>query len=152
VLKALDISSHPNISQAQPMLTMKTILLWTLALAMIAIGVSHFLNPDPFMRIVPPPLPERGTVYLSGVFEILGGAGLLLPKTRRWAAWGLIALYVAVFPANLYMAFSGVQLDPANPLPAWGAWVRLPFQILFISWAWWFTRVPGPEESPSRGE
>jgi uncharacterized membrane protein len=87
-------------------------------------------------------LPERGTVYLSGVFEILGGTGLLLPQTRRWAAWGLIALYVAVFPANLYMAFNGIQLDPANPLPAWGAWIRLPFQILFIAWAWWFTREP----------
>jgi len=119
-------------------------LLWLLAGAMIAIGVSHFVNPDPFMRIVPPPLPERGTVYLSGVFEVLGGLGLLLPRTRRWAAWGLIALYIAVFPANLYMAFNGIQLDPANPLPEWGAWVRLPFQLLFIAWAWWFTRVPEP--------
>lgn len=128
--------------------TLKKLLLWTLALAMIAIGVSHFLNPDPFLRIVPPPLPKRGTVYLSGFFEILGGAGLLLPQTRRWAAWGLVALFVAVFPANLYMAFNGIQLDPANPLPAWGAWIRLPFQILFICWAWSFTRGPESRTPP----
>jgi uncharacterized membrane protein len=118
----------------------KPALMWLLALFMVAVGVSHFLNPEPFMRIVPPPLPARGTVYLSGFFEILGGTGLLLPATRRWAAWGLVALYIAVFPANLYMAFNGIQLDPADPLPEWGAWVRLPFQILLIAWAWWFTR------------
>jgi uncharacterized membrane protein len=140
--KALNIDQSRNTNQAHAMPTIKKVLLWTLALAMIAIGVSHFLNPEPFMRIVPPPLPKRETVYLSGVFEVLGGAGLLLPQSRRWAAWGLVALYVAVFPANLYMAFEGIQLNPANPLPAWGAWVRLPFQILFISWAWWFTREP----------
>jgi hypothetical protein len=79
VLKALDIASHPNISQAQPMLTMKTILLWTLALAMIAIGVSHFLNPDPFMRIVPPPLPEREFSWTLQTHSPLGVLGFACP-------------------------------------------------------------------------
>jgi len=111
-----------------------------LAFLMVGVGALHFVNPEPFVRIVPPPLPAHAMVYLSGVFEILGGLGLLVPKTRKFAAWGLIALYLAVFPANLYMAWNGIQLDPANPMPTWGAWVRLPFQALFIAWAYWFTK------------
>ena len=65
-----------------------------------------------------------------------------MPERRaRWIArWGLVALYVAVFPANLHMALSGAQLDPGNPLPAWAAWARLPFQAVFILWAIWVTR------------
>lgn len=126
------------------MTRLKTPLRYLLALAMVAIGVLHFVDPTPFERIVPPPLPAHAMVLLSGVFEILGGLGLLVPATRRFAAWGLIALYVAVFPANIYMAVAGIQLDPANPMPEWGAWLRLPFQALFIAWAWWFTR---PDET-----
>jgi len=84
--------------------TVKLIALWTLAAAMVAIGVLHFVRPKPFVRIVPKYLPAPLTlVYVSGFFEILGGIGLLIPETRVWAAWGLIALYVAVFPANINM-------------------------------------------------
>ena len=127
----------------------KRVLLWLLGLAMIAVGLLHFADPEPFMRIVPPPLPARATVYLSGVFEILGGLGVLIPVTRRAAAWGLVALYVAVFPANIYMAVAGIQLDPANPMPEWGAWARLPFQALFIAWAWWYTKPEAEERGRS---
>jgi uncharacterized membrane protein len=123
-------------------------LLWTLALAMMAVGALHFIEPEPFLRLVPPPLPAAACVYASGVFEILGGIGLLVPTTRRAAAWGLIALYLAVFPANLYMALEGIQLDPANPMPEWMAWARLPFQAVFIGWAWWFTRAGAPRGGP----
>jgi uncharacterized membrane protein len=122
--------------------TRRKVSLGLLAFAMVAVGTLHFTNPEPFLRIVPPPLPPRGAVYLSGVFEILGGLGLLVPKTRRFSAWGLIALYVAVFPANIYMALNNIQLDPANPMPAWGAWLRLPMQLPMIYWAWTFTREP----------
>jgi len=118
----------------------KTILMWVLGVSMIAVGLLHFVHPDPFLRIVPPPIPAELAVYASGVFEVLGGVGLLIPRTRRAAAWGLIALYVCVFPANIYMAVEGIQLDPANPAPEWAAWLRLPFQALFIAWAWCFTR------------
>lgn len=122
----------------------------TLAAAMVAVGVLHFVNPEPFMRIVPPALGDaRLLVYVSGVFEVLGGLGLLLERTRRAAAWGLILLYLAVFPANIYMAVEGIQIDPANPLPSWGAWARLPFQAVFIAWAYWFTR---PEPAAQRSE
>ena len=118
----------------------KPALMWLLALFMVAVGVSHFLNPEPFMRIVPPPLPARGTVYLSGFFEILGGAGLLLPATRRWAAWGLVALYIAVFPANVYVVLENVGTGgPGTGSPIF-SWIRLPFQALFALWAWWYTQ------------
>lgn len=125
----------------------KDAALWILAGSMVAIGATHFIAPEPFMRIVPPPLPPLATIYLSGFFEILGGLGLLLPRTRRAAAWGLIALFVAVFPANIYMAIDKIQLNPARPMPEWAAWARLPFQAVWIAWAWWFTRTePSAEQ------
>jgi uncharacterized membrane protein len=122
------------------MTTLKLAALWLLALAMIAIGTLHFVRPKPFVRIVPKYLPAPLTlVYVSGFFEILGGIGLLVPATRAWAAWGLIALYVAVFPANVYMLMENISLDPRKPIPRWALWLRLPFQLLFIGWAYWFT-------------
>lgn len=121
--------------------TLETIALWLLALAMIAVGVLHFARPKPFVRIVPKYLPAPLTlVYVSGFFEILGGVGLLVPATRAWAAWGLIALYVAVFPANVYMLTDNISLDPRKPIPRWALWLRLPLQLVFIGWAYHFTR------------
>ena len=123
----------------------------TLAAALVGVGVLHFVNPEPFIRIVPPALGDaRLLVYVSGVFEVLGGVGLMVPRTRRAAAWGLILLYLAVFPANIYMAMEGIQLDPANPMPSWVAWARLPFQAVFIAWAYCFTR-PEPAGSTEAG-
>ncbi|MGD8607754.1 MAG: DoxX family protein [Myxococcales bacterium] len=116
------------------------VALWVLALAMMGIGTLHFVRPKPFVRIVPKYLPAPLTlVYLSGFFEILGGIGLLVPATRVWAAWGLIALYIAVFPANVYMLTDDVSLDPKKPIPRWALWLRLPLQLVFIAWAYWFT-------------
>ena len=95
----------------------------------------------PFVRIVPKFLPAPlALVYISGFFEILGGVGLLVPGTRTWAAWGLVALYVAVFPANIYMLTHNISLNPKKPIPRWALWLRLPFQFLFIAWAYWFTQ------------
>ena len=123
------------------MSTLELVALWFLALAMIAIGVLHFVQPKPFVRIVPKYLPAPLTlVYVSGFFEILGGVGLLIPQTRVWAAWGLIALYIAVFPANIYMLTDNVSLDPKKPIPRWILWARLPFQLVFIAWAYYFTK------------
>lgn len=114
--------------------------LYLLAFAMVAIGTLHFVRPRPFVRIVPKYLPAPlALVYISGFFEILGGLGLLIPGTRSWAAWGLIALYIAVFPANIYMLTHNISLDPRRPIPRWALWLRLPFQLLFIAWAYWFT-------------
>lgn len=115
----------------------KKILRFVLAGAMVIIGILHFTNPEPFVKIVPAFLPAPlALVYLSGVAEIAGGAGLLLSATRRAAGLGLIALYVAVFPANINMAVNQLSLGN-DPVPTWALWLRLPFQIVFIAWAYW---------------
>ncbi|MCA2979274.1 MAG: DoxX family membrane protein, partial [Myxococcaceae bacterium] len=82
-------------------------LKWVLAGLMTFAGVMHFVTPGPFERIVPRPLPApRALVFVSGAFEVLGGVGLLLPFSQRVAAWGLVALLIAVFPANVNMALN----------------------------------------------
>lgn len=110
----------------------------------IAAGVNHFVMPRLYLSIMPPYIPyPLGMVYLSGAAEILGGAGVLVPNgtilhdSRRVACWGLIALLLAVFPANLHMALHP-ELFPA--LPAWMLWARLPLQLPLIAWAWWCGR------------
>lgn len=107
---------------------------------MITIGVLHFVTPKPFVRIVPKYLPAPlAVVYISGFFEIVGGVGLLVPATRAAAGWGLIALYIAVFPANINMLVHNISLDPKRPIPRWALWARLPLQFVLIAWAYWFT-------------
>ena len=109
-----------------------------LAAAFLAAGFMHFLATPAYMKIMPPVLPDaRLLVQISGLCEILGGLGLLVPATQRFAAWGLIALLVAVTPANLYMA-----LDHAAwpKIPAWALWLRVPMQLPMIWWAWLYTR------------
>ncbi len=114
---------------------------YALAAGMVAIGIAHFVRPQPFVDIVPPYLPAPLTlVYLSGLFEVLGGLGLLHASTRRAAAWGLIALYVAVFPANIHMAIHEVVPTGTTPLPGWALWARLPLQLVFVAWAHRYTR------------
>jgi len=118
-------------------------------IAMVAVGITHFTNPDPFVRIMPAFLPAKlELVWLSGAIEI--GLGLLLlPKpTRRLASFGLVLLFLAVFPANINMAINQVQLNPESPLPVWAMWARLPFQLLFIVAALFVGRDGRPEPPP----
>lgn len=126
---------------------------WLLALSMIAIGIVHFVAPAGFVAIVPSWLPAPGLlVAVSGACEIAGGLGLLIPPVQRAAAFGLILLYLAVFPANVNMAVNHIAPE-GHPLPEWALWGRLPFQALFIAWAWWLSRTkPAPvsAESPRR--
>ena len=106
---------------------------YALALLFVAAGVWHFVHPATYLAIMPPQLPQpRALVYLSGVFEILGGLGLLPARTRRLAGWGLLALLLAVFPANVYMALIHEQLG----IPGWVAWGRLPLQLPLLWWVW----------------
>ena len=103
---------------------------------MIATGILHFVSPDKFAKIVPDWLPApRVLVLVSGAFEIAGGLGLLVKQTRTAAAWGLAALFAAVFPANVNMALHKIYTD--NP---WILWGRLPFQGVLIAWAYWLTK------------
>ena len=123
--------------------------MWALAGGMVAIGLGHFVRPQPFVDIVPDYLPAPLVlVYVSGLFEVLGGLGLLYAPTRRFAAWGLIALYLAVFPANVHMALHQIAPAGTPPLPVWALWGRLPLQVLLIAWAYRYTRA---QKSAVRG-
>ena len=118
---------------------MLTVMQWVLAGFMIFAGVMHFVSPRGFERIVPASLPApRLLVYVSGFFEIAGGVVLLVPMTQRYAAWGLVALFVAVLPANVNMAKNDIPLGRTK-LPRWAHWVRLPLQAVLIAWAWLYT-------------
>jgi len=109
-------------------------------------GVLHFLRPAMYLKIVPPYIPfPLAMVHISGAAEIAGGVGLLIPIVRRAAAWGLIALLVAVFPANVYMATNPVE-SGAAALSAAALWGRLLLQPIFIWWVWWCTK-PAVRES-----
>jgi uncharacterized membrane protein len=109
-----------------------------LAVIMIGIGILHFTVPAPFVSIVPARLPApEALVIVSGFFEVLGGVGLLVRRARRAASFGLVALYVAVFPANINMA---VHPELGQGIPVWSLWARLPLQIVLIAWALWVGR------------
>jgi uncharacterized membrane protein len=120
----------------------KTALRWLLTVFMVAAGVNHFVVPDAYAATIPDALPAHlALVYVSGVAEIAGGLGLIHPATRRVAAWGLVALLIAVFPANVNMAVNHLPLG-GRDVPAWTLWARLPAQALLVAWAWWYTRPP----------
>lgn len=105
-------------------------------------GAAHFHATSEFAAIVPDVLPNpEFWVQLSGVFEILGGLGLMIPKTRKYASWGLMALLVAVFPANINMAVNSIDFG----LPHEWLWWRLPLQLPLILWVYWCGREPKRE-------
>ena len=102
-------------------------------------GFNHFYKPDFYLRIMPPYLPWPSALHLiAGVFEVVLGVMLLIPRFQKLAAWGLIALLLAIYPANIHMA---VNHDQFPDLPMIFHWIRLPLQFVLIAWAWWFTRA-----------
>ncbi|RKG89665.1 DoxX family protein [Corallococcus terminator] len=118
-------------------MSVKLILQFVLALFMVVAGVTHFRKPRMFMSIMPPYLPyPRELVLLSGVAEVLLGVLLVVPQTTRLAAWGLVALFVAVFPANVHMAR---HPEKFRTIPKALLWLRLPLQGVLILWALWYT-------------
>lgn len=130
----------------RPLARLKRPLRYVMGLAYVAAGVAHVLVPAVYEQVVPPAFPRpRLLVLLSGVAEVALGIGVLFERTRRPAAWGVIALLVAVFPANVHMATAeDLRLEG---VPAWAAapprallWARLPVQGLLALWAWWHTR------------
>ena len=117
----------------------KTVSIVIMSLFYIVAGINHFINPDWFVRIVPPILPFKAAlVYVSGVFEIVLGSLLIFPRTRFIAGWGLILLLLAVYPANIYVALSNGKAMNITPVMAWGS---LPFQFVFIGLAYWHSRA-----------
>ena len=119
----------------------KRILLWVMAAAYVLGGFNHLLNPSFYVAIMPPGLPNPEWLnLLAGLAEIVLGVFVLEPRVRVFAAWGIIALLIAIFPANVYVA--QVNLGPEGPGSGGGLgnWVRLPFQALLVLWAYWYTR------------
>ena len=126
----------------------KTILMWLLALNLMFAGFMHLMQPAFFVGIIPPELPSPEWLnVISGLAEIVLGVYLLEPRTRVLAAWGIIALLIAVFPANLNVAIQNLGGPDFTPGAgnAVANWIRIPFQAVFIVWAWWYTRsAPEP--------
>lgn len=119
----------------------KRILLWLMAAFYVFAGVMHFVRPDYYMPAMPPYLPwHAALVFLSGVAEVGLGIAVLIPSLRRWAAWGIIALLIAIFPANIHIALYNVPMFGSPEGAGIWSWVRLPFQAVLILWAWWYTR------------
>ena len=115
---------------------LRRLALLLLGIFFIAAGANHFVHPGFYVRIVPSYLPDRAwLVAVSGFFECLGGAGVLLPPARRVAAAGLILLLIAVFPANVEMAIHADRY--ADIASAAVLYARLPLQLVLIAWVWW---------------
>ncbi|MBI2809951.1 MAG: DoxX family protein [Candidatus Melainabacteria bacterium] len=107
------------------------------AIGFIFAGYLHFKSPSMYLEIMPDYLPfPLFLIYLSGVCEIAGGVGLLIPRVRRLASYGLIALLIAVFPANVNMAVNSIDFGMPHEI----LWWRLPFQLVFILWVFWCGR------------
>jgi uncharacterized membrane protein len=132
----------------------KRLLLYVMSAFYVFAGVNHFRDPGFYLPMMPPYLPwHAALVALSGVAEIGLGLALLVPAWRRFAAWGVMALLVAVFPANLHIALHDVPIGGRTEgLGIWN-WVRLPFQLPLLVWAWWYTRpdgAPAGDAQPDR--
>jgi uncharacterized membrane protein len=109
-----------------------------MALMYVVAGLLHFIKPKMYLRIMPPYLPAHLLlVYLSGFAEVGLGVGLLIPSLQVYAAWGVILLLIAVFPANIYMyQKGGAAFKLSDRVVFW----RMPFQLVLIVWAYWYTR------------
>ena len=125
------------------MSTTKRVMMGLLSLNLAVAGFMHLLRPEFFVAIIPPGLPNPEWLnVIAGLAEIVLGVFLLEPRARIFAAWGIIALMIAVFPANVYVALENVGLPDGEPGTGNAVvnWVRIPFQFLFVAWAWWYTR------------
>lgn len=120
-----------------------------LALFFIVSGANHFLSPKFYIAAMPPYLPWHSQlVAITGTAEIAGGLGVFLPQTRKLAGWGLIALLIAVFPANIQTISTGMVIA-GHVVPSGMLWLRLPLQVAFLIWVY-CTCVSQPTERQSR--
>ena len=134
----MNFLSNLSVALQLPVGWWRKIVLFGLAAFFINIGVNHFVNPDFYLSIMPPAFPMHvEAVYVSGFFEVLGGVCVLIPRLRKIAGWGLVALLVAVYPANIYMA---INPDAFPDFPVALLYARLAFQFVFFYWAFSVTR------------
>ncbi|MDD4976949.1 MAG: DoxX family protein [Bacteriovorax sp.] len=121
---------------------LKKIALYSTVIFFVVAGVRHFMIPEFYMLMMPNYLPIPLTlIYLSGFFQIVGGIGLMIPRTRVFSAWGLMALLLAVLPANVYLWTHHIHL-PEHYDPSWYLMLRIPLQFLLIAWTYMFAKNP----------
>ena len=122
----------------------KLVFRWILSLCMTVAGISHFLILEQYINIVPEVLPyPAAIVYLSGVIEIVGGIGLLIPQVSFLAAWCLVILLIAIYLASINMALNNLQVKNI-PDSWWFQAIGLQLQFILIIWAWWLSK-PDPK-------
>lgn len=111
--------------------------LYVMAGLYLLAGINHFWHPKIYLRIMPAYIPyHKAMVVISGIAQVLLGIALLFPLLREGAAWGIIVLLIAIFPANIeQLRTKKARLG----LPLWAIWLRLPLQLLLICWAWFYT-------------
>jgi uncharacterized membrane protein len=122
------------------MTRVRRVLLWLMGAFYVLAGAYHFLRPDYYVPMMPPYVPwHLPLVYLSGLAEMVLGLLVLVPATRPAAAWGIVLLLIAIFPANVHIALHNVPVFGAKQGAGILNWVRLPLQGVLIAWAWWYT-------------
>ena len=132
-----------NINKAKILIYIKYASILAMSFFYVRIGIQHFTNPvNPFLYIMPPAFKSIGLelVYISGYFEIVLGVLLLNPQTRKIASYGLILLLIAVYPANLYLAFYELPQKLTGYDPFIVSWIRLPMQFIFLGIAYWHSK------------
>ena len=119
----------------------KTLFIYTMGIGYIWVGFQHFIDTSIFLKIMPPSFPlHKESVYVSGVLEILFGSGIIIKKTRFYASWGIIFLLIAVYPANIYLAYSEDAQQAIGVSSFFASWVRLPIQFGLIALAYFSSK------------
>ena len=119
----------------------KTLFIYTMGIGYIWVGFQHFIDTSFFLKIMPPSFPlHKESVYVSGVLEIIFGSGIIIKKTRFYASWGIIFLLIAVYPANIYLAYSEDAQQAIGVSSFSASWVRLPIQFILIALAYFSSK------------
>ncbi|NDI35694.1 hypothetical protein [Chengkuizengella sediminis] len=131
-------------------LTIREIGNYSMSIMLIFIGISHFVLMDDMLKMIPSIIPFKlAIVYMTGVFEILFGVGLLIPRFKRISGILLVIYFIAVFPANLNNALYATQLSGAIPSNPTYLWIRLALQPLLMIWVLWCTGVEQNQSTES---
>ena len=119
----------------------KTLFIYIMGIGYIWVGFQHFTDTSFFLKIMPPSFPlHTESVYVSGVLEIIFGSGIIIKKTRFYASWGIIFLLIAVYPANIYLAYSEDAQQAIGVSSFSASWVRLPIQFILIALAYFSSK------------
>ncbi|PZX56862.1 putative membrane protein [Algoriphagus ratkowskyi] len=121
---------------------LKIVGLYVMSALYILAGINHFISPDGYLRLIPEYLPFHELInILAGISEVVFGIALLFPKTRGWAAWGIILMLLAFIPAHIYFIQLNSCIENGICLPPWTGWFRLlVIHPILIAWAYLYTR------------